>query len=616
MTLTTSISTFKPRFLIFAVAVVFFLFFTYVHVRQDGTSVGRRPGIGLEWKSDGEHPIDELIRKGQDEWRDLLSKKSHGLAEAAAKYRARRGRHPPPGFAEWFKYAQERDAVIVEDFFDQIYHDLAPYWAIQPRVLRSQAKSISTRVVVRDHNATIETDFPRVWMDAWGDLIQSIAGHLPDVDIPINTMDESRIVVPWETLKQYMEKERASRVIVRPDTLITEYMNLSTEAPLKPSEHFDPDFSGPDDGSFWEMVRVGCPENSPALHSEIEEIDFSSLPAEFYNYLHLSYHGYLKNWTQSKDLCIRPELEALHGSFIEPISISTSHRLFPLFGGSKLSVNNEILLPPAMYWADDELYSGGSAYHGGDWGKKKNIFIWRGAATGGRNRDYNWRGFQRHRFLSMLNATDIRLIEAKKPYPGNFALPNYDDYHLQSGNEGRLPEFLEEYTDIGFVHLVCFPYDAQNPHCPYTEPYFELKKGLPMKEQYDYKYLPDIDGNSFSGRYRGFLLSTSLPIKATIYNEWHDSRLVPWAHFVPMDSTFMDIYGIMEYFVGYKGKGSHDLVGRKIALDGKKWAETVLRKEDMQIYTYRLLLEYARISDDSRDVLGFADDLKDSRRFS
>jgi len=159
------------------------------------------------------------------------------------------------------------------------------------------------------------------------------------------------------------------------------------------------------------------------------------------------------------------------------------------------------------------------------------------------------------------------------------------------------------------MDLLCWPPEG-NLHCSYTDPYFEVKGSMPMKAQYTYKYLPDVDGNSFSGRYRGFLLSSSLPIKATIYNEWHDSRLVPWAHFVPMDSTFMDIYGIMEYFVGYPGAESHDSVARKIALDGQSWAAKVLRREDMQIYVYRLLLEYARICDDRRNLLGYVDDLK------
>lgn len=46
-----------------------------------------------------------------------------------------------------------------------------------------------------------------------------------------------------------------------------------------------------------------------------------------------------------------------------------------------------------------------------------------------------------------------------------------------------------------------------------------------------------------------------------------------------------------------------------MALDGKAWAEKVLRHEDMQIYTYQLSLEDARISDGNRGILGVAEDL-------
>ena len=131
---------------------------------------------------------------------------------------------------------------------------------------------------------------------------------------------------------------------------------------------------------------------------------------------------------------------------------------------------------------------------------------------------------------------------------------------------------------------------------------------MKMKKQYNYKYLPDLDGNSFSGRYRGFLGSTSLPIKATIYDEWHDSRLVPWKHFVPMDNTYIDIYGIMAYFLG-----GRDETAKQIAMEGKKWTETVLRREDMQIYVFRLLLEYARLCDDNRERLGWVSGVEGSK---
>jgi len=136
-----------------------------------------------------------------------------------------------------------------------------------------------------------------------------------------------------------------------------------------------------------------------------------------------------------------------------------------------------------------------------------------------------------------------------------------------------------------------------------------------MADMFSRKYLPDIDGNSFSGRYLGFLKSTSLPIKATIFREWHDSRIVPWKHFVPMDNRFMDFWGIMQYFFGYDGGPTgtkiegHDEAAEKISLDGQEWANRVLRKKDMQIYVLRLLLEYARLLDDKREKMGWVEDL-------
>lgn len=75
----------------------------------------------------------------------------------------------------------------------------------------------------------------------------------------------------------------------------------------------------------------------------------------------------------------------------------------------------------------------------------------------------------------------------------------------------------------------------------------------------------------------------------------------------------MDFWGIMEYFIGYKGKHvdvpDHDDKAEKIALAGQEWANKVLRTEDMQIYVLRLLLEYARLSDERRDKMGYVGDL-------
>ena len=66
----------------------------------------------------------------------------------------------------------------------------------------------------------------------------------------------------------------------------------------------------------------------------------------------------------------------------------------------------------------------------------------------------------------------------------------------------------------------------------------------------------------------------------------------------------MDIYAIMEYFL------EHDYEAHRIAEEGRAWAESVLRRTDMMLYFWRLLLEYARVMDDNRDRLAFVADLK------
>jgi hypothetical protein len=42
-----------------------------------------------------------------------------------------------------------------------------------------------------------------------------------------------------------------------------------------------------------------------------------------------------------------------------------------------------------------------------------------------------------------------------------------------------------------------------------------------------------------------------------------------------------------------------------IADEGRKWAAKALRREDREIYLFRLLLEWARVMDEKREDIGF-----------
>jgi hypothetical protein len=361
---------------------------------------------------------------------------------------------------------------------------------------------------------------------------------------------------------------------------------------------------------FWKIASRGCAPDSLARTTE-HITNFNITP--YFSLEHTiphTYKGYVSNYSLSADFCHQPDLQGLHGMMIRPLSVRATKTLFPLFGGSKLPTSNEILLPAPMYWNNEERFSGGDD-HGVPWVEKQNQVIWRGVATGGKNDPTNWRGFQRHRFVAMTNATQIWAAENWTQIPQNWAMPG-TQYNLAAQQENNLGEWVSEWADTGFVDMMCYVPEP-NGTCNYTSPYYSIRAGMKMADQFDRKYLPDIDGNSFSGRYRGFLMSTSLPIKATIFKEWHDSRLVAWKHFVPMDNRFLDFWSIMEYFLGYEGKivtvPGHDEQAEKIAMAGQEWANKVLRKEDMQIYVLRLLLEYARMSDDRREKMGWVGDL-------
>lgn len=170
------------------------------------------------------HPIDDLIKLGNDQFDEILSKKSNTLAEAAEAYRKRRGRHPPPGFDVWYKFAVDNDAVMVEDFFDQIYHDLNPFWGVEPGLMRKEAYEYEMTINVRNKTASARSDW--FWTQIWLNLTSTIEHMLPDMDIALNAMDEPRLVVPWETVNDLMRKEQKSRKLVSPRKVISEFEEL------------------------------------------------------------------------------------------------------------------------------------------------------------------------------------------------------------------------------------------------------------------------------------------------------------------------------------------------------------------------------------------------------
>ena len=549
------------------------------------------------------HPIDDLIAEADDEHSRLLRKQTTSVAEAAQTYRRRRGRHPPPWFDRWVDFAEAHDCLVIENMFDRIYADLNPFWAIPPEQLRANALSIPNFIRIHDGKASRSTA-KQPFMDSYFNLIQQIAGLLPNIDIPINHMDEPRVLVPWDSVSKAMKAFGSSlgqQNLARAPRHNT-FTNISWSSTT--ADHVSFVTQAP----YWDLAKQAC---SPSTEAHVLEIDsdFSTPPVFPQAYPYGTHQGYVQNWTLSQDICSHPHLRNMHGTFVEPISVSTSQSLIPIFSGSKLLTNNDILLPAAMYWSDKERFA--ASKHHSLWRSKRDEVFWRGTASGGRNKADNWTRFQRHRLVSMLNGTQVAMVlegstnstdQPQNNLPHNFPLPKSQLYPLIASKLAILPDWIRSFSNVAFYWLECFP-STEAYGCLYTGSWYRRGRPVSLQRMFINKYLPDVDGNSFSGRFRAFLMSNSLPIKATIYAEWHDSRLIPWKHFVPMDNTFVDIWSILEFFF------QHDEKAERIALDGREWAERVLRKEDMLVYVYRLLLEYARVIDPNRENMGFGQDL-------
>ncbi len=268
------------------------------------------------------HPIDDLIGKANEDFERLTSKQISNITEAANAYRQRRGRHPPPRFDEWFKFAQSKNAVIIEDLFDRIYDDLTPFWAIAPSNIRDAGASWPEVISIRNRALTVRKD-KRYRIELWHDMLKRIAKYLPDVDLAFNTMDESRLFVPSESIDSYVAEalKRREASQLRSDSLARDVILDYPLLPPYTRPFHATHFGG--DTPIWSLTQHACSAATPARNADIIA-DFTPYPNFSVPSPSQAYHGFVANWTTAKSACHNPHLRGLHGTFIEPVSLSAS----------------------------------------------------------------------------------------------------------------------------------------------------------------------------------------------------------------------------------------------------------------------------------------------------
>ncbi|KAG6013435.1 hypothetical protein E4U43_007285 [Claviceps pusilla] len=540
------------------------------------------------------HPIEYLSQTAEHEFHATLNRQSKTLEEAVREYRRRYGLHPPPNFDKWFAFAKENEVQLIDEF-DTIHELMTPFWGLNPKTIRSRAREALGRdnglmgIAIREHKvAFVQNPHGPEWQQvATTDMMAKFIQYLPDMDLAFNIHDEPRVVLQHDDLARLVHKAQtgdmaASFANQRPvNGFATRVPDLARGSAFVETKQTR--FRSAAHQPTWTTSRMSCSPDSPARI--LEETDLGD-DAEKYA---LTEAGFVTNATALADICLSPSLSHSYGFFEMPNGYIIAHDLFPIFSQSKISSYNDIIYPSPWYWSEKVVYNDTKDRL---WADKDDQLYWRGSTTGGFSRGGNWRRQHRQLLVRKLNhvsTADILTQDPNPQQPNSDADPNWAVKQINRSD-------VDSLLNVRFSHVgQCDPDD-----CQAQIKYFGVKDMVDMQDAWQYKFLLDMDGNAFSGRFYAFLQSRSQVFKQALFQEWHREWLKPWVHYVPMSMRGHDWVELVRFYSAGGGSGDdgsdagpadqHDRA-EGMARASTEWAGKVLRKVDMEAWFFRLLLE-------------------------
>lgn len=487
------------------------------------------------------HPVEFLVHNAKADFEDLVHKQSQTYAAADEEYRRRYGLEPPPGFEAWYEFAKSHKSPIIDDF-DIIYNAVSPFW----RLSGKEVLDIMDRVY-----------------------------HVPDSDVWLCTLSGN------DAKTQCSHRQR---IFDRNIQLSFNRLSVDLRGALPDIKFLVNHLDEP---------RVMIPPPSPG-NKAFQSTDFSRQPVWDKFTRFCSSQGnrkdnragriietfgfpFLTDPSSAMDLCRHPEYSAMHGFAISPTSFRLIEGRVPILSTGALSTMGDILYPSPAYNESEFQYEDA---HDVGWEKKRNNLYWAGSTTGGFALDDQWRHFQRQRFVELAQ---------------NLKSRQYDYLQENGGVISRVKSsFLNcRLFDVAFTKI----FQCERRQCRDQRGYFAVKSWADSDQPLRSRLVFDLDGNGISGRYYKLLASKSVPLKQTLLREWHDDRLMPWVHYIPVSQSMEELPELVSYLtsteVGQK-------IAREIAEQGREWFSKAFRDVDLTIYTYRLLLELARLQDPNR----------------
>ncbi|KAI0801590.1 hypothetical protein GGR55DRAFT_683701 [Xylaria sp. FL0064] len=487
------------------------------------------------------HPVEILIRQAKADFDGLLGNQSNTYSGAYAEYQRRYGFEPPDGFEDWFNFAQLHQSPIIDEF-DIISNGIAPFF------------KLSGQEVLNIISQTYDEPNHELWSC-------SMSGQPAKTECSHHGREYDRgngEFFDWitEQIPRVLELKFLLNHLDEPTVVIPPLSQQVTK----------PVFSNWRGERTWEFLTEFCWSKRHRPDAE------RGSPIETYGL------PFVTDRKSAMDVCEHPEYSETHGIFSSPESLLVVEALVPVLSNGAPSVFGDILYPSSAYVGDDQF-----SYHGEydvDWNEKRNNLYWAGSTTGGFSRAEQWQGLHRHRFVELAQNLKHRVFSYLREKDGVIGRVT------SSFLNGRL-------YDVAFTNVLqCDP-----KACKEQRQYFRLKTWASDDRPYHSRLVFDLDGNGISGRYYRLLASKSLPLKQTIIREWHDERLMPWVHYIPVSQSMEELPELVFYLTSTQ---SGQRRAREIAQQGRQWYTQALREVDVVIYMYRLFLELARLQDPDR----------------
>ncbi|KEY69318.1 hypothetical protein S7711_08390 [Stachybotrys chartarum IBT 7711] len=590
------------RWLVFAYAALFSLSVTLaVLVNQPSTNVSVHTAVA---------EIVTNARLRADRWASQAAT-SQSLDDAAREYQRRYGIPPPPNFDKWYQFAIEHGSFVIDDF-TQIQEDLLPFWGLEPKAIRDTTQHLLEYPALglgglRIRQGKVEQS-PQIpgthrWMtDSIETMMKPFVQWLPDMDIAINLADECRVSVDFETKKGHIRAAEAARLRTQ---------QASEHSNTWPESRWPRDFPqsrGDADSDiisrhftsymrrqiYYDFVAPSCPPSSVARNSRWWDWSTYCTQCVVPHSVMTREGPILADAAAERDLCHQPDVAYLDGFVNTPSMMIGTKKLVPIFSQGRVGGFSDILIPSPWNFERKSLYDDKMDP---EWRDKQNSLFWRGSSSDGYAADGSWAGFLRTRLVSEA----FQRKTSEKPHgsrPGtNISFTGDPEFKCHQADCAIKKEKFQLWSSA-----------ATSDGRP-----GEVRDGslfpsveTPFDENWRFQHLVDVDGAGFSGRFLPFLRSRSLVYRAALYRTWYEERLQAWQHYVPVDLRLgSGFWAVLDLFGGVGRANDGQVMAEDIASQGREWANKALRKEDMQIYLFRLLLEWGRIVDDDREHLGY-----------